>query len=228
MSIVGLLEQRHLGLSSRSASLPKLSQMHDHLHLPSNSRFFHRLPSEVGPPSRATVFLDRDGVLVEDVHFMRNPKQVRLLDGAARALRMLQEHYYTIVVTNQSGIARGVFTEKTLRSIHTALICSLSEQSAIVDAIYYCPHLPGAPIKQYAVECPYRKPKPGMLLRASRDWGLDLTQSFMVGDAPRDVDAGLAAGVKSIAIGPRVNECVGSAGAVQSLVEAAHLILSLR
>ncbi len=181
---------------------PKVLARDTYLHLPDNSRLIAPRSSTVQPASKAMIFLDRDGVLVEDVHFLSSPSQLRILPGVIQALHALQNQFYIVVITNQSGIARGLFTETDLLAIHTELVQRLTAKGALVDALYYCPHLPaGATIKTYQVACQCRKPRPGMLLQAKRDWGIDFTHSFLVGDMPRDIEAGLAAGVTGIFVG---------------------------
>lgn len=182
--------------------IPKVLDRDTYLHLPDNSRLTAPDKSELQPASKAVIFLDRDGVLVEDVHFLRHPSQLRILPGVIQALRALKDHFYLIVVTNQSGIARGLFTETDLLAIHTELVQRLTAKGALVDALYYCPHLPeGAAVKTYQVTCQCRKPRPGMLLQAKRDWDIDLSHSFLVGDMPRDIEAGAAVDVTGILVG---------------------------
>lgn len=193
------------------------------VHLPERSRFRRRH----GAP-RAAVFLDRDGVLVQDVHYLRTPTQLRVLPGAAEALRALQEHFAIVVVTNQSGIARALLGEDDLAAIHAELARRLAADGAVVDALYTCPHLPEGAVPAYSAACECRKPKPGMLLRASRDWRLDLNGSFMIGDAPRDVAAGRAAGVRSILIGAAGVAADGACAVAANLAQAARLILARR
>ncbi len=163
-------------------------------HIPTRSRLINGLDYP-----RAVLFLDRDGVLVEDVHFLTHPAQVQLLDGVKEALRQVQTRFSIVIVTNQSGIARGYLTETTLLMIHSTILEALVD--CPVDAIYYCPHLPGAPLAAYDEDCDCRKPKPGMLLRAAQEWHFDLTRSCMVGDRLRDAKAGSAAGVNSFLVG---------------------------
>lgn len=148
------------------------------------------------------VFLDRDGTLIEEVGYPARPEQIRILAGAAKAMaRLAEAGYRLIVVTNQSGIARGYFTEDDLERFHGALDSQLDTLGAAVDAYYVCPHHPDPAVAQradLAVDCECRKPKPGLILRAAEDFGLDLASSWMVGDTWRDVQAGQAAGVKTI------------------------------
>ena len=153
-------------------------------------------------PSGRGVLLDRDGTIVEDPGFLRGPEEVRLLPGAAEALRDLARAGFRLaVVTNQSGVARGLLDEAALERIHGRLRDLLRARGAGLDRIYVCPHHPEEGRPPYRVECACRKPKPGLLLRALRELDLDPARSFSVGDAPRDLDAALAAGVRFVAVG---------------------------
>jgi D-glycero-D-manno-heptose 1,7-bisphosphate phosphatase len=148
------------------------------------------------------VFFDRDGTLIDDAAYLNRPDGVRLLEGAAEALIRLREAGFRLVIaTNQSGVARGLFTVETLERIHDELRRRLGEAGASIDAIYYCPHLPEGTIPQYARDCDQRKPAPGMLLQAAREMDLDLPESWMVGDSGRDIEAGRAAGCRTILLG---------------------------
>lgn len=145
---------------------------------------------------RPAVFIDRDGTLIELVHYLSDPEDVRLVDGAPRALRMLNEAGYAcVVVTNQSAIGRGLITVTRLAEIHDRLETRLAEHDRRVDGIYFCPEAPKGK-DQRAIEHPDRKPGPGMLLRAARELDLDLTQSWMIGDSLSDVLAGRNAGCR--------------------------------
>ena len=146
--------------------------------------------------SRPAVFLDRDGTLIEHIHFLSDPDQVRILPGIALALRRLREAGYAlVVVTNQSGVGRGIFPEERLHAVHEEMNRQLAEAGASVDAIYYCTEAPRGDDKT-AIEHPDRKPAPGMLLRASADLGLDIGASWMVGDVIIDVLTGINAGCR--------------------------------
>lgn len=148
------------------------------------------------------IFLDRDGTLIEEVGYPTRPEQIRILAGVGGALRRLADAgYRLIVVTNQSAIARGLLTEDDLNRFHQALDEQLELLGARVDAYYACPHHPDpteATRPELVVECDCRKPKPGLLLQAAEDLGLDLAISWMVGDTWRDIGAGQAAGVRTI------------------------------
>ncbi len=151
--------------------------------------------------SNKAVFLDRDDTLIHDSGYINDPGQVRLIDGAAEALKDLKSMgYKLVVVSNQSGVARGILTEKTLREIHERVKGLLAERGAFLDRIYYCPYLADGAVAKYRKESDWRKPAPGMLLAAARDMDIDLEQSWMVGDEDRDIEAGLRAGCKTILI----------------------------
>lgn len=146
--------------------------------------------------SRPAVFFDRDGTLIESVHYLARPEQVRLLPGAAAAIRRLRgAGYACVVVTNQSAIGRGLLSEEGLALVHAELVRQLAEEDADLDAIYHCPVVPASDDRA-AVEHPDRKPGPGMLLRAAADLELDLGESWMVGDMLSDVLAGHRAGCR--------------------------------
>jgi len=147
------------------------------------------------------IFLDRDDTLIEDIGFINNPDQVKLLDGVPEALlEMRQMGYKLVVVSNQSGVARGIVTEKVLGQIHERLNQLLAQKGAQLDRIYYCPYHPDGIILKYQKESDLRKPGPGMLLRAAEQMDIDLGQSWMIGNGSRDVEAGLQAGCKTILI----------------------------
>ena len=147
-----------------------------------------------GNPNRAC-FLDRDGVLIEDAHYLSSPDQVRLMPGISGSLRRLrQEGYLLIVVTNQSGVARGVFPEDAIPAVHQRIDDLLAAEGAGIDAYYYCPHHVEGTVKRYARSCSCRKPEPGMLLAAATDYRLDLGASFLIGDKLSDLQAAEKAG----------------------------------
>jgi D-glycero-D-manno-heptose 1,7-bisphosphate phosphatase len=151
--------------------------------------------------SNRAVFFDRDGTLVRDPGYLSHPDQVELLDGAAEAIKELQLlGYKTVVVSNQSGIARGILTEEMLEQIHARLRELLSRKGAALDGIYYCPYHPDGAVPKYRKESDWRKPKPGMLLAAAGELDIDLMRSWMIGDNYRDTEAGRSAGCKTILI----------------------------
>jgi D-glycero-D-manno-heptose 1,7-bisphosphate phosphatase len=147
------------------------------------------------------IFLDCDGTLIEDHGYINNPDQVMLLAGVTDALVELKAMgYKLIVVSNQSGVARGIVTEKVLAQIHNRLKNLLAEKNASLDRIYYCPYHPDGVVEKYRKESDNRKPAPGMLLTAAKKMNIDLNQSWMIGDSDRDIEAGSQAGCKTILI----------------------------
>ena len=148
---------------------------------------------------RRAVFLDRDGTIVQDVDFLDDPEGLCLLPGAARAIRLVNAAgVLAVVVSNQSGIARGYLTEDGLAAIHDRLRAILAAEGARLDDILYCPHLPEGTVERYARSCTCRKPEPGMILEAARRHGIDLGRSVAIGDAARDVEAGRRAGCRTV------------------------------
>ncbi len=151
--------------------------------------------------SDKAIFFDRDGTLVEDPGFINHPDQVKLLDGVAEALNEFTAMgYKLIVVSNQSGVARGIVTEKVLDEIHNRLKQLLAEDGVRLDGIYYCPYHPDGAVPKYRKESDWRKPSPGMLLAAADEMDIDLGRSWTIGDSGRDIKAGLQAGCKTIRI----------------------------
>ena len=183
-------------------------------------------------PNKA-VFLDRDNTLIEDTGYLADPEGVRLLPGVELALKSLEQAgYYLVVVTNQSGIARGLLTEDALEAIHERMVESLARKGAHIDEIYYCPYHADGTVAQYAVDSDLRKPNPGMLLQAAEDLDVDLSASWMVGDSPRDIEAGQRAGCRTIRIRTPHEDQPDSTQeefvadhTVRNLVEAARVIL---
>jgi D-glycero-D-manno-heptose 1,7-bisphosphate phosphatase len=206
--------------------IAEVSAMDGNLHLPTSSRFAQIGQKRGLPNNRKVVFLDRDGVLNEEIGYLSSPEQLIILDGVASAITRLQEHFYLVVTTNQSAIARGYFVEDDLLLIHRHLVGRLEEQNAYLDALYYCPHLSGGTVPSFTLPCDCRKPEPGMILRAQRDWDLELAGSYMVGDQPTDVAAGTNAGVTGILVGNSDSEALGEDLSALDLPSAVTLILA--
>ena len=148
--------------------------------------------TSIGPALHRAVFLDRDGTIAKDVPYCRRPEDFHILHRVPQAIRLLNQHgFKVVVITNQSGIARGYFTEETLSRIHDRMKSDLQQDGASIDAIYVCPHHPDD-------ECECRKPKPALLIGAANDIGIILSRSYMVGDDPKDVQAGKDAGCRTV------------------------------
>lgn len=173
------------------------------------------------------VFLDRDGTINEYVGLVRDPDQLRLLDGAAEAIKRINASgCLCIVVTNQPVIARGEVTLEGLENIHNKMETLLGLEGAYIDGLYFCPHHPDkgyeGEIPELKIDCACRKPKPGMLLQAAEDFHIDLASSWMAGDSERDVLAGKNAGCRTCLIG---SGDFGQDMTVSSLAEFAEKIL---
>ena len=182
---------------------------------------------------RPSVFLDRDGTVNVEVHYLSQPDQLQLLPTVSETISLLNSREIAVViVTNQAGIGRGYFPEHRLQDIHNHLKQMLAEQHAHVDGIYYCPHHPSAGLGAYRTVCDCRKPMPGMLTRAAAELGLDLPRSLMIGDRESDLLAGAQAGCQTAlvttgygeetraTIEPRPLRCLGVFDSVAEAVEA--------
>jgi len=180
------------------------------------------------------VFLDRDNTLIEDPGYINDPSQVKLLPGVGKALNQLNSMgYKLIVVSNQSGVARGIITETALKKIHQKLRDLLSHDNVLLDEIYCCPYHPEGVVPKYTKESDLRKPKPGMLLQAAEEMEIDFERSWMIGDAYCDVAAGAQAGCKTILINPSLKPAVKQKGDTEpdkkaiNLKEAVNIIKML-
>lgn len=177
---------------------------------------------------RRAVFLDRDGTLNVDTGYAHTPEQWHWLPGVPEALaRFRAQGWLLLVVSNQSGIARGFFDEAALHSLQAWVNTQLAPLNAEVDAWYHCPHLP-----EISGPCACRKPRAGMLVRAAREWDVDLQASWMIGDRPRDIMAGHAAGCRNVllqAADAPHNDCAlpASTCILPGLPEACEYILGL-
>lgn len=148
-----------------------------------------------------SIFLDRDGTLCEEVGYLCSPEQIRLIPKGAEAIRLANERgIKAVLITNQSGIARGFFTVGELQEIHSELSRQLREVGAFLDGVYFCPHHPSEGKAPYRRPCDCRKPASGMILRAALEMGIDLSRSYCVGDRLADLECGMRVGTKGILV----------------------------
>jgi D-glycero-D-manno-heptose 1,7-bisphosphate phosphatase len=145
------------------------------------------------------VFIDKDGTLVDDIPYNVEPRRILLSSGAGPALRLLARlDYRLFVITNQAGIAFGRFEESAMDAVYDRLQDLLFREELTLAGFYYCPHHPEGKVASYAGDCHCRKPKPGLLLQAALDHGIDLRASWMIGDILHDVEAGNRAGCRTV------------------------------
>ena len=143
---------------------------------------------------KPAIFLDRDGVLTEEIGYITSVENLNIFPYATECIRQIHEKgYYAIVITNQSGIARGLFTEETLKNMNTFLM-----EMTGVDAVYYCPHHPDGGVDRYRIICKCRKPETGLLWQACNDFDIDMNRSYMIGDRAGDILTGQRAGIKTV------------------------------
>lgn len=143
---------------------------------------------------KPAVFLDRDGVLTVENSYVCSAEELEIFPYVRECIQQIHKRgFYAIVITNQSGIARGMFTEEELHRMNRMLV-----QETGVDAVYYCPHHPQGIVEKYKVICDCRKPKTGLLERACKDYQIDLDHSYMVGDRAGDILAGMEMGIKTV------------------------------
>ena len=170
------------------------------------------------------MFLDRDGTVARDVPYCSRVEDFELLPMVPEAVRLLNESGFSVIlVTNQSGIARGYFDEQTLSSIHEKMNRDLAESGARLDAVYVCPHHPDD-------DCPCRKPRPGLIFQAAEEMGIELSRSFVIGDHARDILAGKVAGCRTVLVttgpdgGDMGNDSVVADFVADTLYEAAEFV----
>lgn len=172
------------------------------------------------------VFLDRDGVLIEDTGYVASCNSVRILPMVSDAIKLLKD-FFIVVVTNQAGVAKGIFTEYQVREINHHIKSILRRQGAIIDRIYYCPHHPQGTVKYYTQECDCRKPGIGMIKKAGEDLNIDLGKSFMIGDKASDIEAGRIAGCKTILINDKKKTDIDADYFANDLFEAAQIVVGI-
>lgn len=139
---------------------------------------------------KPAIFLDRDGTVCREVNYLSHPEDLKTFSFSAEAIKYFNKEFLVILITNQSGIARGFFDENTLTQINQKLVSVLEKKSAIIDAVYFCPH-----ISEDFCKC--RKPEIGMLIQAATDFDIDLKKSWMIGDKISDIETGFNAGTKT-------------------------------
>jgi D-glycero-D-manno-heptose 1,7-bisphosphate phosphatase len=150
---------------------------------------------------KKAIFLDRDGTLVQEVGYLRMLEDLRFTSRAGEALRIFENlGYLNIVITNQSAVARGMLSPKTLNKIHQKMKMMAKDEDAIIHDVFYCPHFVAGRVAPYNVDCDCRKPKPGMLHQAAAKHHLDLEQCILIGDKVSDLELGKNAGVRSILV----------------------------
>ncbi len=174
----------------------RVERTHSQLYTAAPTRHTRRVP-------RRALLLDRDGTLIVDVGYPRDPAFVEPLPGAIEALRELQSSFALVIISNQSGIGRGKITEAEARAVHDRVIAVFAAGGVTFAGAYYCPHAPDA-------DCACRKPRTQLVLDAARELGLDLASSIMIGDKASDVACGLAAGCRAVRFGPDVDGADGT------------------
>ncbi len=172
---------------------------------------------------KPAVFLDRDGVVIEEANYLHTIDQVRLIPGTAETIAALNRaDWLTVLVTNQSGVARGLYPIECVATVHQHLLELFQGYGARFDGVYFCPHHPGGDLAEYCRECECRKPRPGMLLQAAADLEIDLARSWMIGDRLTDLEAGAAAGCRTALVRTGYGKLVNAAALDR---EALHLEL---
>ena len=171
------------------------------------------------PPKQPAAFLDRDGTLNVDVGYPDSLEKIVLIPGAVEAVQLLNRAgYAVVVVSNQSGVARGYFDEARVQAINRGVAEMFAQAGARIDGFYYCPHLPEASVARYRRACGCRKPEPGMLQKAVREMHLDLARSLIIGDKYSDIAAGKALGLQAVLVrtgeGPRQHARYGADDAI--------------
>lgn len=155
----------------------------------------------IGANMNKAVFIDRDGTLIKDKDYLAKPSEVELIENTIPALEIFEDLDYRIfIITNQSGVARGYFSEKSVKEVNDYLKSLLSEHGISIAKIYYCPHHPDGEVEKYSYRCNCRKPEPGMLHKAREEFNINLEKSATIGDKKSDVLVGQVTGGKGILV----------------------------
>jgi D-glycero-D-manno-heptose 1,7-bisphosphate phosphatase len=150
---------------------------------------------------RRAIFLDKDGTVIENVPYNVDPKRMRFLPGTEPGLKRLYDcGFELVVISNQAGVARGMFPERALAEVAMKLTEMVARLGARLSGFYYCPHHPEGCVPEYTKDCDCRKPQPGLIHRAARDLGIDLERSWLIGDILNDIEAGNRAGCRTVLI----------------------------
>jgi len=150
---------------------------------------------------KPAVFIDRDGTMNEQMGYVNHISRFVLLPGTAQAIRLLNRNgYLAIVVSNQSGVARGYFPAGLVKEVHAHMVALLEQESARIDGIFYCPHHPMGSVPDYSVRCDCRKPGPGLINQACQRFEIDMTNSYVVGDRCTDIELAHKCGLKGILV----------------------------
>lgn len=150
---------------------------------------------------RPAVFMDRDGTINEQMGYINHLSRFHILPGVPEAIKLLNDNdYLVIIVTNQSGVARGYYPFSLIEEIHTYMRESLKKEGAKIDAVFFCPHYPRGKVEEYARECDCRKPKTGMIRKARESFDIDMSRSYMIGDHFTDLEMARNCGLKSIMV----------------------------
>lgn len=182
---------------------------------------------------KTAVFLDRDGTLNEEVGYLSRLDQLRVFPEAAQAVRLINRSgMLAVVITNQSGVARGHFDEALVESVHARINEILAESDARIDRFYYCPHHPAEGNSPYVKVCSCRKPEPGLLRLAAEELDINLARSYMIGDTPKDIEAANRAGARGVLVrtgyGREIERADGTAYIAENILEAVTWILKDR
>lgn len=174
------------------------------------------------------IFLDRDGTIIEEKNYLSDKKEIIFLEGSFEGLKKLQQEYLLIIITNQSGVARGYFDEYIVEEMNTEIINQLSKKGVKITDVFYCPHYTDGKVKKYSITCDCRKPKTGLIKKAQILYDIDLKSSYVIGDKDSDIELAKNANCKSIFIKNNYYKSNKIPDfSVQNILEAAEVILNL-